>query len=631
MASNTITGTVKIVGSFPVRMRVVGTNAWASGVLDTTTGNYVCTLGNVPAGNYAPGTIQYQLLGSNPDVSAFNTNLVVVTGPQSQNQKPSVSFSPSTSSAPTVGVPKDFLALATDADGSIVTVDLVQVNSATDSTVRAVLASDNTSPYSLSWVPVTAGTVYLAARATDNSGETSLSSVLTLTVNAASSGGSQFYLTAIGTSLFTPYPGADTETDPFEYAYLSMSKSVFPEAVQNVAIPNSTAEGLLYQLTNRVVYKQDASTMLLAVDNLINDIFGLVQMQGYTVSAALTTLQNRWATIRDEAVRRGINKFALQTTARAAAAGNSTVTAAVYELSVAFSDWIRANYTTFWPGKKILIDLAKNRYVGLGSTEVGYVLTNDLVHWTDKTRQLVGGLYAEGAARLAAGETDKVITGELIGSTAPPTGGGTTPPPTGGTTYPAYPTEAQLPFTATKYGAWAFSEGRYGELAASGIYGRAITTVQDGQINNVIQTELNYVEVDSAFICAHKIRIAQVSNTTVGYGSGTNAVYGTTRISGQGGIEYGLSWDGNGALSKTTIGNNRALLFGPAVAVGDEFTFEFYKTKCLIYRGSDTTPLAEIARTEATNNFSLAWSTFPKDYIVMTSERAFKTAVTVPA
>jgi hypothetical protein len=101
------------------------------------------------------------------------------------NQKPSVSFSPSTNTAPTVGVQKDYLALATDPDGQVQLTQLVQVTSLTDLTVLAVLASDTTSPYSLSWTPQASGTVYLAARAVDDKGGEAFSSVVAVTVQAA--------------------------------------------------------------------------------------------------------------------------------------------------------------------------------------------------------------------------------------------------------------------------------------------------------------------------------------------------------------------------------------------------------------------------------------------------------------
>jgi hypothetical protein len=108
------------------------------------------------------------------------------------NQKPSVSFSPNDSSTPTVGVVKTYLALATDQDGSVAGVELLQVQGVPaqgqDPVVVAGLASDATSPYSLDWTPTAAGTVYLAARATDNQGTQGYSSVLAVTVQAASGG-----------------------------------------------------------------------------------------------------------------------------------------------------------------------------------------------------------------------------------------------------------------------------------------------------------------------------------------------------------------------------------------------------------------------------------------------------------
>jgi hypothetical protein len=107
---------------------------------------------------------------------------VATTAP---NQKPTVSFSPSTNTAPMAGVQKDYLALATDPAGLVQLTQLVQVTSSTDLTVLAVLASDVTSPYALSWTPQTSGTVYLAARAVDDKGAEAFSSVVAVTVLAA--------------------------------------------------------------------------------------------------------------------------------------------------------------------------------------------------------------------------------------------------------------------------------------------------------------------------------------------------------------------------------------------------------------------------------------------------------------
>jgi hypothetical protein len=64
---------------------------------------------------------------------------------------------------------------ASDSDGSISQVEFYHGNS--------LLGMDATSPYSFTWSPVTAGTYVITAKATDNSGGTSTSSPVTITVN----------------------------------------------------------------------------------------------------------------------------------------------------------------------------------------------------------------------------------------------------------------------------------------------------------------------------------------------------------------------------------------------------------------------------------------------------------------
>lgn len=116
------------------------------------------------------------------------------------NQAPSVAITGSNTG--TVGVSQSFQAIASDSDGTITKVELVDVSG-------AVLASDSTSPYVLDWTPTTAGTFKVRAKATDDDGATSFSSEVTVTVSAAStpspvvpgSASASTYLDALGDSL----------------------------------------------------------------------------------------------------------------------------------------------------------------------------------------------------------------------------------------------------------------------------------------------------------------------------------------------------------------------------------------------------------------------------------------------
>ena len=119
------------------------------------------------------------------------TTLVVVTkggyavaaGPTLLNQAPTVTISGPTIG--TVGTNLGFQATATDSDGVITKVELLQMADDTAFVDFMVLDTDVSSPYGLSWTPTSAGHFALRARATDNAGASSFSSVLAVTVQAS--------------------------------------------------------------------------------------------------------------------------------------------------------------------------------------------------------------------------------------------------------------------------------------------------------------------------------------------------------------------------------------------------------------------------------------------------------------
>jgi lysophospholipase L1-like esterase len=78
MNYNIITGVARPLNTtFPIRMRLTGSAAWNNGALQSD-GTYLCMLTSVPAGVYPVGGVEYELIGSNPPIRAYNTTAVTV-------------------------------------------------------------------------------------------------------------------------------------------------------------------------------------------------------------------------------------------------------------------------------------------------------------------------------------------------------------------------------------------------------------------------------------------------------------------------------------------------------------------------------------------------------------------------
>jgi hypothetical protein len=101
---------------------------------------------------------------------------VIVTTITVPNQAPTVNLtSPSNGSSANAPATISIAANAADTDGTVNKVDFY--NGGT------LLFSDNSSPYSYNWSNVSAGTYSITAKATDNSGATTTSSAVSITVN----------------------------------------------------------------------------------------------------------------------------------------------------------------------------------------------------------------------------------------------------------------------------------------------------------------------------------------------------------------------------------------------------------------------------------------------------------------
>ncbi|GAB4267570.1 MAG: hypothetical protein Kow0029_02110 [Candidatus Rifleibacteriota bacterium] len=116
------------------------------------------------------------------------------------NQAPIVSItSPTGGATYNSGQTVEITASASDPDGSITKVEFY--NGTT------LLGSDDTSPYTYSWVSVAAGSYSLMAKAYDNLGETTDSGIVSITVNAAPTGtGPELMISEVSSSQYSNSP-----------------------------------------------------------------------------------------------------------------------------------------------------------------------------------------------------------------------------------------------------------------------------------------------------------------------------------------------------------------------------------------------------------------------------------------
>jgi regulation of enolase protein 1 (concanavalin A-like superfamily) len=135
-----------------------------------TTSPYTFSWGNVAAGSYTLKAVATDNAGA----SATSTAVTVTVN---ANTPPAVSLtSPAAGTSFMAPASTTVAATATDAGGSIVRVDFYAG--------ATLLSSDTTSPYSVSWSNVPAGSYVLTAKATDNAGASTTSVGVSVTVNA---------------------------------------------------------------------------------------------------------------------------------------------------------------------------------------------------------------------------------------------------------------------------------------------------------------------------------------------------------------------------------------------------------------------------------------------------------------
>ena len=136
------------------------------------TGPYSYTWTNVPIGTYS---ITAKTTDNNGNSTTSAPVIIIVVAP---NQPPAVSISSPVSGA-VFNAPASvtIAATATDTDGTVNKVEFYNGNT--------LLGSDNTIPYSFTWTNVAVGSYSISAKATDNTGASTTSAAVNITVNTA--------------------------------------------------------------------------------------------------------------------------------------------------------------------------------------------------------------------------------------------------------------------------------------------------------------------------------------------------------------------------------------------------------------------------------------------------------------
>jgi regulation of enolase protein 1 (concanavalin A-like superfamily) len=148
---------------------------YAGGTLlgSDTTSPYSFSWSSVPAGSYTLTAVARDTAGA---TTTSSSRSITVSGSTSGNTPPSVSLTAPSSGATYVAPASITIsASASDADGSIARVDFYRGST--------LIASDTTSPYSVSWTSVAAGSYTLTAVARDNGGASTTSAARSIIVN----------------------------------------------------------------------------------------------------------------------------------------------------------------------------------------------------------------------------------------------------------------------------------------------------------------------------------------------------------------------------------------------------------------------------------------------------------------
>ncbi|HLG15183.1 MAG TPA: Ig-like domain-containing protein, partial [Blastocatellia bacterium] len=234
----------------------------------STTAPYSFTWSSVAAGSYSLTAKATDNLGA-----TTTSTMVSVTVNTSGNQPPTVTITTPTNGA-TFTAPASFTikATASDSDGSITKVEFFRNG--------ILLGQDTTASYSFAWSGVAAGSYALTAKATDNSGATTTSTAVNVTVNSAGNALPTVSITspAAGATFDAPATitinataadsdGSITKVEFFKDGLLLGEDTAAPYSLTWSNVPAGT-----YSLTARATDNLGATTTSTAVSVTVNDL-----------------------------------------------------------------------------------------------------------------------------------------------------------------------------------------------------------------------------------------------------------------------------------------------------------------------------------------------------------------------
>ncbi len=256
----------------------------ATSVGSVTASPYTVNWNNVAAGTYTITAIATDNTGATTTSAAITLK---VNGSGS-NQAPTVSITaPTNGSTYTAPASITLTASAADADGTVSKVEYF--NGATS------LGSATTSPYSVSWSSVGAGSYSVTAKATDNSGAVTTSSSVTFTVNSNTGGNTSKVIVGYwhnwGTTTGTP-PYIRLRDVNSKYNVIQIA---FGVTTGDQATISFTPEG-----TSVADFKSDIATLQSQGRKVLLSLGGENGILQLTTTAAKTSFVNSMKSLMDQ-------------------------------------------------------------------------------------------------------------------------------------------------------------------------------------------------------------------------------------------------------------------------------------------------------------------------------------------
>ncbi|MEH0165831.1 Ig-like domain-containing protein [Roseateles microcysteis] len=383
--------------------------AGATKVGESTTAPYAITWSNVPAGTYsitAKAT-------DNTGVSATSTAVgITVNAPA--NVAPSVSLTgPAGGSVFTAPASIMLTANAADSDGSVSKVEFY---------AGAVKIGESSSaPYSLSWSGVAAGSYTLTAKATDNSGASTTSIPVSITVNASANVPPSVSLTAPTSGTSYTSPASITLTATASDSDGSVSKVEFYAGAAKIGESSSAPHSFSwsgvaagsYTLTARAIDNTGASATSSSVTVTVNDPVGggtsinvALQVNGGVASASSTYSSLYTVASINDGNRRGNNW--------ASGGGWNDASAAT------FPDWVQVNFSGAKTIDRIVVYTLADNYASApeataSTTFSQYGITDFLVqYWNGSAWVAVPGGTVTGNNFVMRGFSFPAVTTDRI-------------------------------------------------------------------------------------------------------------------------------------------------------------------------------------------------------------------------